>query len=235
MPDGRAFTLCAAPNAHSPLTLWDLETGHPKEHKLNGVPAHVAWIDDQRYVVATIDEKMAIREFDGGKVTGKLQSWADYKGGGICMVASGLAGKLVAVLFFDGTLMIWDISGSKIKALGRHARIAPRALVMDPDSSWVVTPGTNEVLTWKEGQPARAILGAGPPAVRRAEPFEDVGLAVFVRPTVVAVGGQSVNLWDLETSRHVGRWDKPVTTMVSALGRLLVGDTEGNIWEVDVV
>jgi hypothetical protein len=235
MPGGRAFTLCAAHNAYTPLTLWDLETGKGKVHRLNGFPAHVALIDDKRYVVGTIDEKMAIRLIDGGKATGKLQSWADYDGGGICMVASGHGGKLVAALFFDGTLMIWDISGTKIKALGRHARIAPRGLVMDPGSSWVVTPGTNDVLTWKDGQQARALVGSGAPAVRRAEPFEDVGLAVFMAPNVVAVGGQTVDVWDLETSLHIGRWDKPVTTMISALGKLFVGDVDGNIWEVEVV
>ncbi len=233
MPGGRAFTLCAAHNAKTPLTLWDLETGKTNAHKLHGFPAHVAWIDDERYVLATMDEKMTIRQFDGGKVTGKLQSWSDYDGGGICMVASGHGGKLVAVLFFDGTLMIWDISGSRIKALGRHARIAPRELVMDPGSSWVVTPGATEVRTWKEGQPARSLVGSGPPAVRRAEPFEEVGLAVFIRPNIVVVGGQSVDVWDLESSQHVGRWDKPVRTMISVQGKLFVGDTEGNIWEVD--
>jgi hypothetical protein len=44
-----------------------------------------------------------------------------------------------------------------------------------------------------------------------------------------------VDVWDLETSLHIGRWDKPVTTMISALGKLFVGDVDGNIWEVEVV
>jgi hypothetical protein len=57
---------------------------------------------------------------------------------------------------------------------------------------------------------------------------------VFVRPNIVAVGGQSVELWDLEKSAHVGGWDKPVTTLASAAGTLLAGDVEGTIWEIDV-
>lgn len=233
MPGGRVFTLSAAGNGS--LVVWNLETGACTEHKLHGgrdFPAHVAWIDDTRYVVGTMEDKTIVRELESGKILGKLQSWADHDGGGVHQVAAGNGGKLVASLFVDGSLMIWDISGPKIKALGRHYRTAPRALAADPGSSWVVTPGTKEVLTWKNGQPARALEGSGPLAVCRGQWGEEAGIAAFVRPNVVAVGGQSVDVWDLDQSQHLGRWDKPVTAMVAALGTLFVGDTDGNIWKI---
>lgn len=234
MPGGRVLTLCAAHNAYTPLTSWDLETGKEMVHKSNGFPVHAAIIDDERYVVGDMNSNISIRQLNGGKVVGKLQTWGDGHGDGICMVASGNAGKIVAALFFDGSLMIWDISGAKVKALCRIPRAAPRALVADPGSSWVVTPSVNEVITWKDGQRARSLVGAGPVAARPDWHFEEAGLAVFVRPNILAVGGERVDLWDLERSEHLGTLDKPVTTLVSAAGKLLAGDAQGTIWEVDL-
>ncbi len=233
MPGGRAFTLCAAHNAYTPLTLWDLDTGKEKVHKISGFPVHVALIDDERYVLGDMNGKITIRQLDTGKVTGKLQGWSNHDGDGICMVASGNGGKGVATLFMDGSLMIWDISGSKVKA-SRHLRAAPLAIAADPGSSWIVTAGVTDVRTWKDGQPARALDAAGSPAQGRGSPFEGAGLAMFVRPNVVAVGGQCVDLWDLERNVHLGQWDKPITTMATAAGKLVVGDAEGTIWELNV-
>jgi len=224
MPGGRAFTFRTTGEAANRLILWDLESGAQQAHKLNGLPAHVTWIDDERYVVATTDEKITIRRFDGGKITDNLQTWGTC--GGVRALESGHDGKLVAAVFFDGSLMIFDISGPKIKAIGRHSRVDARALVTDPHSFWVVTPSTHEISTWKNGQPARSLPVPG-------EGSENAGMAVFLRPNVVAVGAQSIDLWDLETNEHVGRWDKPVTAMISAFGKLFVGDAEGNIWELD--
>lgn len=232
MPKGRVMTLSVAPDAVVAPILWDLETGTYEVHKWNGVPAQAVWLNDTSYVAATADERITLRNLDGGKSTGKLQTWEGHAGGGICGLGSGAEGKLVAVVFFDGSLMIFDISGEKVKALGRHSRVAPRALATDPLSSWVVTPGRDEVLVWKAGQPVRSLAGSGALAVPREEPFDQAGMAVFVRPHVVAVGGQTVDIWDLETSQHLGRWDKPVTAMAAASGQLFVGDAQGGVWRV---
>ncbi len=234
MPGNRAMTMCNA--EHGSVVLWNLETGESSEHKLHGpneLPACVNWLDDKRYLVGTTEDKTLVREFASGKILQKLLSWADQDCGGVYQVGSGNEGKLVASLFVDGSLMIWDISGPRVKALGRHHRVAPRALVVDPSSSWVVTPGAMSVITWKNGQQARALESSGPTAVRRGQLAEEAGTGVFVRPNVVAIGGQSVDIWDLEANLHLGRWDKPATAMVSAQGKLFVGDAEGNIWELN--
>lgn len=226
------FTLCFGQEHRGALTLWNVETGMSEPHRLNGFPAKLHSFQDGRYVVATKDELVSIRAIDGGKVLGKLQTWSHYGCGGTCALGVGNAGKLVAILFFDGGLMLWDISGPKVKHLGAHVQAAPRALVTDPFSTWVVTPSIHEVKTWKDGQPARSLEGSGAPEVHRDELFAEAGLAVFIRAGIVAVGGQSVDLWDLAASRHLGRWDKPMTTMATAQGKLIVGDARGNIWDI---
>lgn len=231
--DHQAFTLCFGQETRGALTLWDLESGTSEAHRLHGFPAKLHSFHDGRYIVATKDELVSIREVNGGKILGKLGTWSHYGCGGTCSLALGNEGKLVAALFFDGGLMIWDISGPKVKTVGAHVRAAPRALVTDPQSAWVATPSIHEVLTWKEGQKARSLEGSGAPEIRRDELWSEAGLAVFIRAGVVAVGGQSVDIWDLAASRHLGQWDKPVAAMAAAQGKLFVGDAEGNIWEVD--
>lgn len=237
MPGNRVCTVCPEATARNPLMMWDLETGSGRDHREDGLPSCAAWLDEHRYVVGTTDDKMTIRRLDTGKVVGKLHGWENHDGGGIGKFAVGNEGKLFAALFLDGTLMIWGMSESRNRGLGRHAQAAPRALVADPGSSWVVTPSAEEVLTWKDGQPARSLVGSGHAAVRPDQTGDGTAkqaLAAFVRPNVVAIGGAGVDVWDLASSRHLGRWDKPVTALISLGGKLLVGDIEGNIWEVDV-
>lgn len=234
MPGGRACTVCPAIDARNPLMLWDLETGDGKAHRVDGLPAYATWLDEHRYVVGTTDEKITIRQLDTGKIVGKLHGWENHHGGGVCKLAAGHGGKIFATLFMDGTLMIWSMSESQNRGLGRHGEAAPRALVADPGSSWMVTPSAKEVLTWKEGRPARSLVGSGQPPLRSAQDLDGTGWATFVRPNVVAIGGEHVDVWDLEASRHMGRWDKPVTALISLEGKLVAGDAEGNIWEVDV-
>lgn len=228
----QVFTSCFGQDPHGALMLWNLETGKSEIHRVNGFPAKLESFGDGRYIVATKDELVSIRAVDGGKVLGKLQTWSHYGCGGTCSLGLGNEGKLVSALFFDGGLMIWDISGPKVKQLGAHVQAAPRALVTDPRSMWVVTPGVREVKTWKEGQRARSLEGSGAPEVHRDELYAEAGLAAFVRPGVVAVGGQSVDVWDLPASRHLGTWDKPVAAMRAAQDKLFVGDAAGNIWEL---
>lgn len=228
----QVFTLCFGQEPRNALMLWNLKSGASEPHRLHGFPAKLQSLPDGRYVVATKDELLSIRAIDGGKILGKLQTWSHHGCGGTCALVVGNEGKFVAILFFDGGLMVWDISGPKVKHLGAHVRAAPRALVADPFSTWMVTPSVHEVKTWKGGQPARSLEGSGAPEVLRDELFAETGLAVFLRPGVVAVGGQSVDVWDLAGSRHVGKWDKPVTALADAQGKLFAGDTHGNIWEI---
>jgi WD40 repeat protein len=242
LPGHRLCTVCPEAKARHPLMVWDLETGNGEAHRVDGLPSCVTWLDDQSYVVGTMDAKMTIRRLDTGKLVGKLYGWENHDGGGIRKFAVGNEGKLFAALYDDGTLMFWGLSEGRNRGLGRHAQAAPPAIVADPGSSWVITPSPEEVLTWKEGQPARSLVGSGPVEVRPEQPGDgtELGarmveqvLAVFVRPNVVAIGGAHLDVWDLGTSRHLGRWDKPVTTLISVCGKVIAGDNEGNIWEVN--
>lgn len=249
MPGHRLCTVCPEATARHPLMVWDLETGKGEAHRVDGLPSCVTWLDDQCYVVGTMDAKMTIRRLDTGKVMGKLYGWENHDGGGIRKFAVGNEGKLFAALYYDGTLMLWGLSEGRNRGLGRHAQAAPPAIVADPGSSWVITPSPEEVPTWKEGRPARSLVGSGP-VVRPEQPgagtklgaqsavvgstsgMVEQALAVFVRPNVVALGGAHVDVWDLGASRHLGRWDKRVTALIAVRGKVIAGDIEGNIWEV---
>jgi hypothetical protein len=238
-PGDRAFTLCAANNAYTPLTLWRLASGKEEVHRLDGMPAAVAVVDDERYLVGTMNGEVILRALAKGKVLARLLSAseagaedADGTAADVAALAVGDHATLAASLDEAGTLRFWSLAPKKPKLVAVHHRAAHRGLVMDPASSFSATASPTNVQIWSGALPMRPLEGPGELA---AEPWwDDWAPAGFVREGVLAVGGEGVDVWDAAKGVHLGRWEGAVTSLAVSGGRLVVGDAEGGVWDVRV-
>ena len=170
-----------------------------------------------------------VRDIVSGRVVTsihKAKADEDEKKSAVIEALGVCAGQIVD-LNEDGTLRFWDITGAKPKLLSRHAmRAQGSALAADPASTWAATSHADRVQPWKAGQPARALPVDEKP---------DGKLLAFVKRGVLAVGGGAgVDVWNLEKGEHIGRLDKPVTSLAAQAGRLIAGDAKGKIWAIDV-
>ena len=195
---------------------------------MNDAPSALARVDALRYLCGSLSGAVDLRALAGGKVLARLLPDSDDDA---TILALGAAdgGSLGAALASTGALWFWNLALKKPKLLARHDRVEGPILAADPGSTLVVTAGPDTIQVWKSGLPARSLPGAGPVS-GVLEPRE--ALAVFVRPGILAAGGEGLDVWDAATSRHLGRWSSPVTCLATGGGTLLAGDAKGGVWVV---
>lgn len=219
---GQAFTLCASNNASSPLTLWDLQTGTSSRHRVREFPQDVVPLDDNRYLLASGDGSIEIRALATGKVLQKLRAAED--GNEAVSISVGDSGRLAAAGLRNGTLLLWDLSGSKAQLLHEHPSVIKHVgndlVLADPGSRWVAVLGDGVIRMFQDGLASTSLPVQG----------ESVKLA-FARPGVLVVAGNVLDLWNLEGD-HIGTAECPVAALSASSGRVVVGDTHGVVREL---
>lgn len=227
LPGGRLVTLSVSNNSGYQLSCWDLDSGSSADHsKAIDCPWTAAPLDRERYVVGGMTGEVAVVDIASGKARLKLCA------GGSPMVEEVCAGGgHVLSRQEDGTLRFWAVGGTSFELLAEHRERARGAkLAVDRRSSWAATLHADHVQPWRAGQPARPLCVDGGPRDRSG----DRRSLVFVRRGVLAVGGDGLDLWDLEAGTHLGRLDQAVTALCAQAGQLYAGDAKGRVFRIDV-
>ena len=245
-PEKPTFAVAFSPDGQRVVTgnyqiaaIWDCQTGRLllqlEGHKGRSVVRSVSFSSDGRLVVTASDDGTAkIWRTDTGREMRTLKGHS----GRVSSASFSPDGERIVTASVDGTARVWaSRTGRVVLTLAGHSGLV-NTVSFSSDGRRIVTAsddGTAKVWDAETGNPVRTLQGVGaftrPTALR-------VGFSPDSR-RIVTVGGDSANVWDVETGRRLLTLKSSVMLLSAAFGpldrRIVTVDLgpTADVWDAD--